>query len=87
MVSLDNFAGLIFMDAYTHVHYALYNQAYFVGLIFTVKQSSAKTGPLENFPLYGRAHAQWRIQWGGGVRVLEHPPKAQEYIKDLSLYQ
>ena len=81
MVSLDNFAGLIFMDAYTHVHYALYNQAYFVGLIFTVKQSSAKTGPLENFPLYGRAHAQWRIQWGGVSGCLSTPLRLKNTLR------
>ena len=36
--------------------YCICNQAYFMGLIFAVRQSSAKItkiGPLENFPLYG----------------------------------
>ena len=49
------FAGLSFVDAYTHAHYVPYNQAYFVGSIFTIRRSStntAKIGPLENFPLY-----------------------------------
>ena len=27
------FVGLIFVEACTHAHYVLYNQAYFVGLI------------------------------------------------------
>ena len=56
MVDLYNFVGLIFADECTHTHCVLYNQAYFVGLIFVVKQTSAKTakiGPLKNFLLYG----------------------------------
>ena len=39
----------------THSHYVPYNQTYFAGLIFTVRQSSAKTTkirPHNNFPLY-----------------------------------
>ena len=49
MVDLNHFAGLIFVDARTHAHYVLYNQAYFTGLIFAVRRSPAKTvkiGPL-----------------------------------------
>ena len=56
MVDLYNFVGLIFADGCTHAHCVLYNQAYFVGLIFVVRRSSVKTakiGPLENFLLYG----------------------------------
>ena len=56
MVNLYYFVGLIFTDVRTPAHYVLYNQAYFAGLIFMIRQSSAKTtkiGPLENFPLYG----------------------------------
>ena len=55
MVTLYHFASLNFADTCTHSHYVLYNWAYFAGLIFAVRQSSAKTtkiGPLENFPLY-----------------------------------
>ena len=33
MVDLYHFTDLIFMDAHTHAHYILYNQAYFMGLI------------------------------------------------------
>ena len=47
MVNLCNFAGLIFADACTHAHYVLYNRPYFVGLIFAVRQSSTKIGPLK----------------------------------------
>ena len=50
IVHLYHFTGLIFVDTHTHTHYVLYNQAYFVGLIFTVRRLSAKTvkiGPLE----------------------------------------
>ena len=50
------FMGLIFVDVGTHTHFVLYNWAYFVGLIFTVRRSSAKIGPLENFPLYGNSN-------------------------------
>ena len=53
------FAGLIFSDVRTHSHYVPYNQTYFTGLIFVVRQSAAKTakiGPLENFSLYGIPH-------------------------------
>ena len=56
MVDLYYFLGLIFVDVYTYLHCALYNRTYYVGLIFVLRQSSAKTakiGPLENFPLYG----------------------------------
>ena len=35
--SFNIFAGLIFVDAHTHACYVLYNQTYFVGLIFTVR--------------------------------------------------
>ena len=42
-----NFRGgliiTIFAEVHTHAHYVRYNQAYFVGLIFTVRQSSVKT--------------------------------------------
>ena len=53
---LYHFAGLIFADARDRAHYALYNGAYFAGLIFVVGGFSAKTAnfnTLENFPLYG----------------------------------
>ena len=56
---LYHFMGLTFAD---HAHYILYNCAYFMGLIFTVSQSSTKIGPLKNFPLYGIQHrllAKW----------------------------
>ena len=49
-VHLYHFMGLIFVDAHAHARYVLYNRAYFVGLIFTVRRLSAKTvkiGPLE----------------------------------------
>ena len=55
--SLQTFRGLIFADAHTHAHYTLYNCAYFAGLILADSRLSAKTakiGPLENFPLYGK---------------------------------
>ena len=55
-IDLHHFTGLFFLDVFTHAHYVLYNQAYFVVLIFLVRQSSIKTtkiGSLENFPLYG----------------------------------
>ena len=55
MVDLYHFMGLIFMDEHSHAHYVLYNRAYFTGLIFAVRQSSAKVakiGPLKNFLLY-----------------------------------
>ena len=53
MGDIYHFTGLIFADVHDHAHYTLYNNAYFVGLIFTVSQSSTKTvkiGPLKNFP-------------------------------------
>ena len=43
MVDLYHFTGLIFADARTHAHYVLYNQTYFMGLIFAVRHSSTKT--------------------------------------------
>ena len=52
MVDLFHFMGLIFTDGNTHAHYVLYNQAYFLGLHFAVRQSSAKAvkiGSFENF--------------------------------------
>ena len=54
MVNLHHFAGLIFADMRTHVHYV--QSSFLTGLIFMVRRSSTKTvkiGPLENFPLYG----------------------------------
>ena len=48
-----NLYCLIFTDVRTHAHYVLDNRAYFTGLIFKVRQSSAKmakVGPLEKFP-------------------------------------
>ena len=51
MVHLYHFTGLIFADAHTHAHYVLYNRAYFVGLIFTVRRLSTKIvkiGSLKN---------------------------------------
>ena len=56
MVDIYHYMGLIFVDLRTHAHCVLYNQAYFAGLIFMVRQLSVKTakiGPLKNFPLYG----------------------------------
>ena len=47
MVDICHFAGLIFADAGPHAHYVLYNQAYFVGLIFAVRRSSVKLGKLD----------------------------------------
>ena len=44
MVDLYPFAGLIFADLHTYV---LYNRTYFTGLIFAVRQSSAKTMELD----------------------------------------
>ena len=49
------FVGLIFVDVSTHVRYALYNQAYFAGVIFAVGGiicKTAKIGPLKSSPLY-----------------------------------
>ena len=37
MVHLYHFAGLIFVDVWTHAHCVLYNWAYFMGLIFAVR--------------------------------------------------
>ena len=51
IIDIFNFTGLIFADALTHTHYIQCNGVYFVGLIFVVSQSSAKTaklGSLEN---------------------------------------
>ena len=42
MIDLDQFVGLIFMEAHTHAHYVLHNQAYYAGLIFVVRRSSTK---------------------------------------------
>ena len=42
MIDLDQFVGLIFVEAHTHTHYVLYNQVYFAGLIFVVRRSSTK---------------------------------------------
>ena len=47
MVDLYYFAGLIFADAHPCAHYVLYNQAYFVGLIFVVRRSSSKLRKLD----------------------------------------
>ena len=59
MLDLYYFAGLIFADSSTHVHYVLYTiELFFIGLIFTVRQSPTKivkNGPLENFLLYGNS--------------------------------
>ena len=69
MVDLYHFAGLNFIDSCTHTHYALYNQAYFVDLIFTVRQSStknAKIGPLENFPPYSIIDKYNHVHVDGG---------------------
>ena len=65
MFDLQLFLGLNFTGMRTHTHYVLYSLAYFVGLTFTVRQSSVKTvkiGPLENFPLYGNQKSQ-AIRW------------------------
>ena len=35
--SFTIFMGLIFIDARTHIHYVLHDQAYFLGLIFAVR--------------------------------------------------
>ena len=51
MGDLYHFVGLIFTEAHLHTHYALYNQAYFAGLIFAVSQLSVKItkiGPWKN---------------------------------------
>ena len=58
MVDLYYFVGLNFVDKSTNVNarHVLYNQVFFAGLIFAVRQSSVKTtkiGLLENLPLYG----------------------------------
>ena len=56
MVDQYYFTGLYFVDAFTHAHYVLYNQAYLAVLNFVVRQSSAKTvkiRSLEYFLLYG----------------------------------
>ena len=48
MVDLNYFAGLNFADASTHAHYIiLYNQAFFAGKIFMVRQSSVKQQRLD----------------------------------------
>jgi hypothetical protein len=46
----SKFSQFNFCGARDH---ALYNHAYFAGLIFVDNSSSAKIGPLENVPLYG----------------------------------
>ena len=56
IVDLYYFVGLNCVDKSTNAHYVLYNQVFFAGLIFAVRQSSMKTtkiGLLENLPLYG----------------------------------
>lgn len=46
-----SFRGLIFMEAHDDAYYTLYNNyAYF---IFAVATKIVKTGPLENFLVYG----------------------------------
>ena len=45
---MASFHGLTYTDACDHVHYTLYNRAYFMD-----SRLSTKIGPLENFPLYG----------------------------------
>ena len=37
MIDLYHFVGFNFVDVHTHAHFVLYNQAYFTGLIFTVR--------------------------------------------------
>ena len=51
MGNLYHFVGLIFTEAHLHTYYALYNQAYFAGLIFVVSRLSVKItkiGPWKN---------------------------------------
>ena len=43
MINLYHFVGLIFVDMHSPSHCVLYNRAYFTGLIFAVRQLSAKT--------------------------------------------
>ena len=74
---LYHFTCLIFTDVYDHAHYTLYNRAHFMGLMFVVDRSSAKTtkiGPLKNFPLYGTAVFQGWIQ--GGLLGSDEPPSS-----------
>ena len=57
MVDSYHFVGLIFADTCTHAHYmyALYNRAYFVGLVFAVRLSlceNHENWTSQNFPLY-----------------------------------
>ena len=42
MIDLDQFMGLILWKHTLATHYVPYNQAYFAGLIFVVRQSSTK---------------------------------------------
>ena len=56
MGDLVTFRGSILTDAHDRAITSMYKCAYFVGLIFTVHESTVKTtkvGPLKSFPLYG----------------------------------
>ena len=60
MVDLSYLMGLVFADMGICTHCVLYNQAYFVDLIFAVRSSTntVKIGSLENFPLYGMLYKE-----------------------------
>ena len=69
--------GLNFTDVSTHAPYVPYNRAFLTGLIFAVRQSSAKTmkiGLLKKFPLYGSDNSRKTINrhrmWY--VRIFDH---------------
>ena len=51
--------GQSFVDAHNYAHYALYDHAYFVGLIFkfsSLTTSTTKIGSLKNYTVARHAH-------------------------------
>ena len=61
----------------------MYKRAYFMGLTFTVHESTVKTvkiGPLENFPLYGITLG---LFGKGGSPPPPPPPPPQNWLSLL----
>ena len=69
MVNLYYFTDLIFTDVRTHAHYVLYSRAYFAGLIFAVRQSAMKIGPLKKFSGIRYMHT---CAWSGSCYIFRN---------------
>ena len=89
MINLYHFAGLIFADVRTHNHFVLYNQAYFMVLIFTIRRSSVKTVTPRKFPAIQyaghvlSAHVQYYCT---GIKVVNKYMLPLQQLSSLALH-